>query len=58
MWATRAMVHSRLQAKPMQLVFGRDAVFNTKFQANWKNIKERKEKLILKRTMKEKIRNA
>jgi hypothetical protein len=38
-----------LQATPMQLVvFRRDAVLNLKFQATWKYIKERKEKLILK----------
>jgi hypothetical protein len=49
MWATRAIIHTTtLQATPMQLVFGRDAVLNIKFQANWKYIKERKEKLILK----------
>jgi hypothetical protein len=40
----------------MQLVFGRDAVLNIKFQANWKYIKERKKTVYL-RTMKEKIGN-
>jgi hypothetical protein len=37
-----------LQATPMQLIFRRDVVLNIKFQANWKYIKERKEKIILK----------
>ena len=53
MWATRATVHTTLQATPMQLVFGRDAVLNIKFQVNWKYIKERKEKLILKNNERE-----
>jgi hypothetical protein len=53
MWATRATIHTTLQATPMQLVFGRDAVLNIKFQANWKYIKERKEKLILKNNERE-----
>jgi hypothetical protein len=30
----------------MQLVFGRDAVLNTKFKADWKYIRDRKQKLI------------
>jgi hypothetical protein len=30
----------------MQLVFGRDAVLNTKFEADWKYIRDRKQKLI------------
>jgi hypothetical protein len=47
MWATSYSHDTSLQATPMQLVFGRDAVLNIKFQANWKYIKERKEKLIL-----------
>jgi hypothetical protein len=33
----------------MQLVFGRDAVLNIKFQANWKYIKDRKQKITLKK---------
>ena len=53
MWATRATIHTTLQATPMQLVFGRDAVLNIKFQVNWKYIKERKEKLILKNNERE-----
>jgi hypothetical protein len=40
----------------MQLVFGRDAIVNIKLQVNWKYIKERKERLILKKNERE-IRN-
>ena len=46
MFATRATVHTTLQATPAQLVFGRDAILNTTFEANWKYIKDRKQKLI------------
>jgi hypothetical protein len=46
MYATRATIHTTLKATPMQLVFGRDAVLNTKFEADWKYIRDRKQKLI------------
>ena len=46
MFALRATYHTTLQATPMQLVFGRDAIYNTKFEANWQYIKDRKQKLI------------
>jgi hypothetical protein len=46
MYATRATIHTTLKATPMQLVFGRDAVLNTKFEADWKYIRDRKRKLI------------
>ena len=48
MFATRATFHTTLQATPMQLVFGRDAILNTKFEADWKFIKEHKQQLIKK----------
>eukprot|EP00957_Ditylum_brightwellii_P082848 6298529-Ditylum_brightwellii.AAC.1 len=35
-----------MQATPMQLVFGRDAILDVKHEANWKHIRARKEKLI------------
>ena len=38
MFALRATYHTTLQATPMQLVFGRDAILNTQFKANWKLI--------------------
>ena len=45
-FAVRATVHTTTQATPMQLVFGRDAMLNIQFKANWKLIKERKQQLI------------
>jgi hypothetical protein len=45
-FAVRATVHTTTRATPMQLVFGRDAVLNIQFQANWKMIKDRKQQLI------------
>ena len=35
MFAVRATYHTTLQATPTQLVFGRDAILNTQFEANW-----------------------
>ena len=52
MFAIRATYHTTTQATPAQLVFGRDAIMNTVFQANWKYIKDSKQALI-KRTIKE-----
>ena len=46
MFATRATYYSTLKATPMQLVFGHDAILNTTFEANWKNIKDNKQKCI------------
>eukprot|EP00957_Ditylum_brightwellii_P030792 2333278-Ditylum_brightwellii.AAC.1 len=52
-FAPRDMVHTIMQATPMQLVFGKDAILNVKHQANWKYINERKEKLIKKKNEQE-----
>ena len=46
LFALRATYHTTTQATPMQLVFGRDAILNVQFQADWKYIKDRKQKLI------------
>jgi Integrase zinc binding domain len=46
MFAVRATYHTTLRATPAQLVFGRDAVLNTKFEADWNFIKQNKQKLI------------
>jgi transposase InsO family protein len=46
MFATRATYHTTIQATPAQLVFGRDAILNTKFEANWNYIRQRKQELI------------
>ncbi len=40
MFALRATYHTTLQATPMQLIFGRDAMLNIKFQADWQLIKQ------------------
>ena len=46
MAAVRSTYSTTTQATPMQLVFGRDAIMNIPFQANWDFIKERKQKII------------
>ena len=38
MFPVRATYHTTLQAYPMQLVFVRDKIFNTKHVANWEHI--------------------
>ena len=53
MFATRATYHTTTQATPAQLVFGRDAILNTKFDANWKFIRDRKQRAINKNNQKE-----
>ena len=45
-FAVRATIHTTTRATPIQLVFGRDAMLNIPFTANWKLIEERKRKLI------------
>ena len=45
--AMRSVVHTTMRATPTQLVFGRDAILNVSFEADWLYIKERKQKLIL-----------
>ena len=36
-FATRATIHTTLNATPSQLVFGRDAMLNMEFEADWAN---------------------
>ena len=43
MFAVRATFHTTMQATPTQLVFGRDSILNTKFEANWAFIQQRKQ---------------
>jgi hypothetical protein len=43
MFAARATCHVTLQASPMQLVFGRDAILNIKHVSNWEHIRQRKQ---------------
>jgi hypothetical protein len=56
MFATRATYHTTLQATPAQLVFGRDAIMNTKFTANWELIHKQKN-VSLTKTIRKKIIN-
>ena len=52
-FAVRSTVHTTARATPMQLVFGRDAILNVQFRANWKYIKERKARIIRANNIKE-----
>lgn len=45
-FAMRSTVHTTNRATPAQLVFGRDAMHNVNFEADWQYIKERKQRLI------------
>ena len=47
------MVHTTLQATPMQLVFGQDAIFNMHHNANWRYITTKKQKLFNQNNIKE-----
>ena len=51
--AMRATVHTTTRATPSQLVFGRDAMLNVSFEADWQYIKDRKQKLILQNNKRE-----
>jgi transposase InsO family protein len=52
-FAMRATVHSTAKATPMQLVFGRDAIFNVRFQADWHYLNARRQRMILHNNEKE-----
>ena len=41
-FAICATYHTTLQASPMQLLFGRDAILNIKHVADWEHIRKRK----------------
>ncbi len=45
-FAMRATVHTTNKATPSQLVFGRDAILNVNFEADWQYIKARKQHVI------------
>ena len=53
MFALRSTYHTTTQATPAQLVFGRDAILNTVFHANWKYIRDRKQAIIHKNNQRE-----
>ena len=44
--AVNSTVHTTLRATPTQLVFGRDAMLNVSFQANWEVIRQRKQRTV------------
>ena len=44
--AVNSTVHTTLRATPTQLVFGRDALLNVSFQADWELIRQRKQRMI------------
>ena len=46
MFAIRSTYHTTLEATPMQLVFGRDAILPIFHQADWQYIKAKKQRLI------------
>ena len=45
--AVRCIVHTTTRATPTQLVFGRDALLNISFEADWQYIKARKQHRIV-----------
>ena len=49
----RATYHSILRSSPGQLVFGRDMIVNATYVANWKSIKDRREKNMIQNNSRE-----
>ena len=45
-FAMRATLHTTMRATPMQLVYGRDAIHNIRFEADWQYIKARRQRVI------------
>jgi transposase InsO family protein len=45
-FAMRATLHTTMRATPMQLVYGRDAVHNIRFEADWQYLKARRQQVI------------
>ena len=46
-FAMRATIHTTMRATPAQLVFNRDAIHNTRFEADWQYIKQRRQRQIV-----------
>ena len=46
MFVVYATCHTTLQASPMQLVFSRESILNTKHVSNWEHIQQHKQELI------------
>ena len=53
--AVNSTVHTTTRATPTQLVFGRDALLNISFEADWQYIKERKQRRILQNNKQENL---
>ena len=51
--AMNSTVHTTSRATPTQLVFGRDAMLNASFEADWQFIRERKQRLIVQNNKRE-----
>jgi len=51
--AVRSLVHTTTRATPTQLVFGRDALLNVSFEADWQYIRERKQHRIIQNNKRE-----
>jgi len=51
--AMNSTVHTTARATPTQLVFGRDAMLNATFQADWQFIKARKQQLMIQNNKRE-----
>jgi len=51
--AMNSAVHTTARAAPTQLVFGRDAMLNASFQADWQFIEEQKQRLIIQNNKRE-----
>ena len=56
MFAVRTTYHTTLQASPMQLVFGRDAILNINNVADWEHIRQHKRLQINHNNMPENMR--
>jgi hypothetical protein len=52
-FAMRATIHTTMRATPMQLVYGRDAIHNVRFEADWQYIKEPRQKVIVQNNQRE-----
>jgi len=52
--AVNSAVHTTSLATPSQLVFGRNALLDVSFEANWQHIKELKQKLVTQNNKREK----
>jgi hypothetical protein len=44
--AMRATLHTTMRTTPMQLVYGRNAIHNIRFEADWQYIKARRQRVI------------